>query len=130
MILQPGTYAILNDAGNAVAEIRVITVAVNAKDGRAKPVVMTAQPAFNAATQKVAQNGWTINVNDVTPIWQIVALSQAELDEITERNQLVTLSATVTDMLNGTGTTAARLNRVEQALGRLFKRLEKNGAIP
>jgi len=129
MILQPGTYGLLN-ADLTLREIRTFGEPVRAEDGRALPVVITAQPAFNAATQKVVQNGWTVNVTDITPIWQIVALTQAELDENTERSQIATILATAQAMLDGTGTTAQRQTRVEQALGRLLKRLAKNGTLP
>lgn len=129
MTLQPGTYGIL-EVGRTLREIRTFVAPFEAKDGRVLPVVMTAQPAFNAATHKVVQNGWSVNQNDVTPVWQVVALSQAELDEATEQTQIAAILATANDMINGVGTTAQRQQRVEVALGRLLKRLAKNGTIP
>jgi DNA topoisomerase IA len=126
MIIQPGIYAILSADLQSVQEIRTITEAVNAKVEHTRPVVMTAQPAFDAATQKVIQNGWTISANDVTPIWQIVALSQAELDEIASRTQAQQIIDIADNFIAGNGTAT----QVREALGRLLKRLAKNGMLP
>lgn len=129
MTLSPGIHGILN-ANGTLREIVVITATVLCKDGRSKSVVMTAQPGFNPATQKVIQSGWTVNASDVTPIWQVVALTQAELDENTAKSQLVTILAAAEDMINGVGTTAQRQVRVETGCGRLLKRLAAKGVIP
>ena len=39
----------------------------------------TTQPTFNPATQAVVQNGWTITPTDLEPVWQVVALTPAQI---------------------------------------------------
>jgi hypothetical protein len=56
----------------------------NPKADSYRVVNMTAQPAFDPATQAVQQNGWTITINDVQPNWQVVTLSSA--DQTTYQN--------------------------------------------
>ena len=87
MTLQPGTYAILEADLTTVRRIDTYAIPTNVKDGRAKPVTMTPPPVINPATQKVVQNGWTVNTNDVTPVWQIVALTPAELEAIADATE-------------------------------------------
>lgn len=88
-----------------------------------------AQPTFDPATQKVVpisleqagEEGFPIRlVND----WQVVALTQAELDVNTvtaadaqERQQLKTVVAA---LQAGTGTTVERLARCERALAKII----------
>ena len=50
--------------------------------------------------------------------------------EQAEKDQIAAILAAADDMINGVGTTAQRQMRVENALGKLLKRLAKNGAIP
>lgn len=134
MIIQPGTYAKLTPDRASVEEIRVITAAVDADTTRIKPVTMTAKPAFNAATQRCVQNGWTINVSDVTPVWQVIAIPQAELDaataEAADRAALDTIRNTINAMEAGSGTATVRTQRLETALAWLLKRLVKKEVIP
>lgn len=93
-----------------------------------------AQPAFNPATQKVVPvsseqagaAGFPIRlIND----WQVVSLTQAELDAKAaltlseqERQQA---KAIVADLKNGTGTTVERLQRCEKALARIIPDIYK-----
>lgn len=116
MILQPGTYAILND-DLSFREVRTFTEQQAVKDGRARPVVMTAQPAFNAATQKVIQNGWTIIETEANPVWQVVALTQAELDVISQASEAVIIKQAIATFGAGTATNA----QIQRALTYLLK---------
>jgi hypothetical protein len=79
MIIQPGTYAILTPDLISVQEIRVIIEAVKAEPSRVRLVVMTDIPTFDVATERAQQNGWQINANDVTPVWEIISLTPEEL---------------------------------------------------
>ena len=102
-LLSPGTYALLSVNLLSVLETRTFTVATNVKDGRYRPVVITAKPAFNAATQKVIQNGWTINPTNVNPVWQIVALSATEISDLEWRASQIAIravAAVATDEIN------------------------------
>jgi hypothetical protein len=108
-VIQPGTYAKLTPDRLSVEEIRVITAAVDADTTRIKPVVMTAQPAFNAATQRCVQNGWTVNATNVTPVWLVVALTAAELNAIEWRNSEIALKAVA-------AVTAEEINNIRQWL--------------
>lgn len=87
------------------------------------------QPAYNAATHKlVVSTAEQASVGGL-PIklvttWNIVALTQAELDaraaaaaDETERQQLKTIVAA---LKAGTGTTAERLARCERALAKII----------
>lgn len=125
MILQPGHYAILN-ADGTFREERTILVATPCKDGRAKPIDITPPPAVNPATHRVVQNGWVVNPSNVTPNWQTIALTQAELDENADLAQVATIVAAADSMIDGTATAAT----VRVALGRLLKRLVKKGVLP
>lgn len=69
--------------------------------------------------------GWTPQPVPLTQEQQ--AVETAEQNERTAMQQIL---ATADDMINGVGTSAERQRRVEVALGRLLKRLAKNGTIP
>lgn len=83
-------------------------------------IVNQAQPAYNPATQKLERAAGVIDIpnNTHTFGWNVVALSQAELDDKTE---LTTIKAAYTALKNGTGTQLERLVRVEQVLSRVLK---------
>lgn len=52
------------------------------------PINMIAQPSFNAATQRVVQNGWTIGTSDVQPIWVVESLPTAQQNAIAAQTEL------------------------------------------
>lgn len=73
-------YAILDNTQTVIVDFETMDTASFAafpliKSQCYRIVTMTSQPAFNPATQMVVQNGWTINANDVEPIWVIQALT-------------------------------------------------------
>jgi hypothetical protein len=129
MILSAGLYGILNGDGTFRHLLLVANTAI-VKDGRALPVTNTAQPAFNPATHKVVHGGWAVNAEDVTPMWEVVALTQDELDELSSHASVTQILGLADDMINGVGTATQRQVRVEQSCGRLVKRLAKTGIIP
>ena len=94
-------YAQLNESRTSVIKIADIDPAMvatwtsqgNPKLSSYRPVNMIAQPAFNAATQSVIQNGWTISADDVQPIWLIQTLSSDEQAAVSNQTQWHTLLA-------------------------------------
>ena len=83
-------------------------------------------PAVNAATHKLER---TFTDNDMaftrTFIWQVVALTQAEIDANTLAAQdaatLVIIANVYAALKNGTGTAAERLVRLERAVAWLLR---------
>jgi UV DNA damage repair endonuclease len=70
----------------------------NPKADSYRVVNLTAQPAFDAATQAVQQNGWLITATDVQPNWQVVTLSAT--DQTTYQNTQNRLSLINTALNN------------------------------
>lgn len=90
-------------------------------------MVYAAAPAYDAATQKLDPPTWTVDVanNTYTRTWSIVALSQAELDDIAERDSHNSVEgqakSAYTALKNGTGTNEERIQRIENILSWFLK---------
>jgi hypothetical protein len=89
--------------------------------------VRSAKPAYDPATQKLLAATPVADIpnNTYTYGWNIVALTQSELDAIaaettaqTERDQA---KALYQDLKDGVGTATERLERVERVLARILK---------
>lgn len=82
--------------------------------------VEEAQPAYDPNTQRLERSTPVVDVaaNTHTHGWNVVALSQAELDAIAEREAA---KAQYQALIAHTGTDAQRMNRVENVLAYLLK---------
>ena len=82
--------------------------------------VEAAQPAYDAATQKLQRTAAVVDVaaNTHTHGWEVVSRTADEIAEDTERDQI---KAVYTALLNGTGTSAERITRVERVAAHLLK---------
>lgn len=78
---------------------------------------MTDKPSFNAATHKVIQSGWTITESAANPVWEVVALSQAELDAISQASEAVIIKQAISLFKAGTATNA----QIQRAIAYLLK---------
>lgn len=83
-------------------------------------IVNEAQPVYDPDTHKLERAAGVIDIpnNTHTFGWNVVALSQGELNDKTE---LAAIKAAYTALKNGTGTQLERLVRVEQVLSRVLK---------
>lgn len=116
MILQPGTYAILN-ADLSLKEIRTFDAPASVKDGRAIPVALDAQPDFDDSTHKLEQAGWTIGAKEAKPLWQVVELSRDELDAKSRTLEAEVLKEEIAAFESG----KASPEQVQRAIAHLLK---------
>jgi hypothetical protein len=82
--------------------------------------VQEAKPAFDPATHKLQRTPGVIDIpnNTHTHGWQIIALTQEELDEQADIDQA---RQAYQGLINGTGDTTQRLQRVERVAAHLLK---------
>lgn len=94
------TYALLDPTLTSVLGVRndidptlyaAWVASGNPKATRLRVVNMIAQPAFDPATQSIAQTGWTISPSDVQPIWAIQVLSAAQQALVVNQSNRLTL---------------------------------------
>lgn len=88
------------------------------------PLIKVAQPVYNKATHKATPRlEWF--PDRVERQWDVVALSQAELDaiqaEAADKAERQAVKALIADIKAGIGTNAERINRLEKAVRRLLK---------
>lgn len=126
MIIQPGTYAILTPDLLMVREIKTFTQTAEVDGTRIRNVVVTAKPTFNAASEKVIQNGWQIDAVNATTIWVVLPLTQSELDAKAELEAAQTLVTIANNFIAGSGTAT----QVRESLGKLIKRLVRKDILP
>lgn len=105
--------AILN-ADLTLREIRDYAEIPAGKAGRILPVVIDADPAYDAATQKVIDGTPVVEVAQVRIPRVAVALTTAELAAIASTAERSVLLGVIQDLRNGTGTTAQRFQRTEK----------------
>ena len=97
-----------------------------------QPVMVTegAKPVYDELTQKLESN-WVIDLpaEEYRREWTVVDLTQNEIDEITESDELDAemeqARAAYIGLKNGVGTNAQRLVRVEQVLAHLIRKMYK-----
>jgi hypothetical protein len=65
----------------------------NPKASAYLPITDVAKPSFNAATQQVVQNGWTISPTDVQASWSVQALDAATQASIAGQTDFQTVLA-------------------------------------
>ena len=125
MNFSPGLYAILTADLLSVREVRDMIVSFDAKEERVRPVVITAQPAFDPATQKVEHTGWIINGAEVNPEWTVVALTVSELDEKGDSDESDLLLAAYQTFKDNNATQA----QVQRAIAWLIKQEAKRRGL-
>jgi len=90
----------------------------NPKGTLYRVINMIAQPTFDPNTQAIIQNGWTITANDVEPVWQIITLTAAQQQVVSNATQwnntvAINLVAACTNAINNWATlTAAQKDTV------------------
>lgn len=79
-----------------------------------------AQPAYDPATQNLQRSAPVVDVNANTHThgWEVVAKSQAELDDAAE---LAAVKALYLDLKNHVGTSGERATRLENVVARMMK---------
>jgi hypothetical protein len=137
-------YAKLSPNQLSVVEIVSFDTLPPSKAGRIRPLVVDSVPAFDAATQKAVNNGYVIEPAQVRQTWQVVSLTQAELDVISDaaehdavvatRAQLaLDIDESIADQaeaqafidLNGATTAADRNTEIRNAALRDKRRLQR-----
>ena len=84
-------------------------------------VVLQPDPPFDPATEKLKGYDFVVNPADVEATLKVVALTQAELDELAEQAERDIAKSMYQDLKDGTGTQLERLERCEQVTARLLK---------
>ena len=90
------------------------------------------QPVYDSATERIQRVDPVYDVVEETATysWEIVSLTQDELDAIADREaddaQLVIIKAAYQDLKNGVGTATERLERIEKGLAYILKQFYGN----
>lgn len=84
--------------------------------------VVDDRPAYDQATQQIQQIAPVVDIEENTHThgWEIVPRPQEEIDADAEREQA---KAVYKDLMNGNGTQAQRLQRVEKVCAYLLKEI-------
>lgn len=116
-------FGILNE-NLTLREIRDYDSQPAGKPGRILPVVVDANPAFDAATQKVVDGTPVVeSAQNRVRIPRVVAsLTAGEIARRAVNLERSEVLALITDLRNGNGTTAQRFQRVEKVCAWLLAR--------
>lgn len=115
-------YAIL-DENNNFQEWRKLDVLPDYKDGRVRPQVVDPLPVYDNELFKVIESTPIVNENDVRKTWAVVPLSAEELAYVNLKKDYVQAKNIYVDLKNGVGTAGERINRIENVLAFIVKKI-------
>jgi hypothetical protein len=93
------------------------------------PVHDDGKPAVNPATHKVVDDGIIVETTRRRRSWLVVPLTTAEIDERTDASDAEQLRQVYTALKNHTGTSANRMDRVENVCAFLLKQEAKRRGL-